>query len=225
MPYIRKIYVLIRKDILIELRTKQHLTTMFFFAALVIIMFNFAMGTESDVVERSLPGYLWLVFLFAGVLALGRSFTSEMENECLEGLLICLDDREIIYVAKLAVNITLLFLVEILLLPLFIVFYNLEIWGLLPQVVLLIFLGTVGLAAVGTLYAALTANIRAREALLPVLLFPIVVPVLIASVKVLEVVFQGGSLGDAVGWIKLLVAFDIVFAVAGTLACPYILER
>ena len=118
MPYIRKIYVLIRKDIVIELRTKQHLTTMFFFAALVIIMFNFAVGTESEVVERSLPGYLWLVFLFAGVLALGRSFTTEMENECLEVLLICLADLEIIYIAKLAVNIILLFFIELLLLPL-----------------------------------------------------------------------------------------------------------
>jgi heme exporter protein B len=171
-----------------------------------------------------LPGLLWLGFVLAGLLGLGRTFVAEHENDCWEGLLLAPGDKSAIYVGKLAGNLLLMLAVEAMLLVLFAVFFNLDLAGVLPALGLVALLGTVGLAAVGTLFAAMTAHVRARELLFPVLLLPVQVPVLLATVKATEAVLAGEPLGAVAHWLQLLAAADAVYVTAGLLTFDFVLE-
>ena len=148
----------------------------------------------------------------------------ERENDCWEGLLLAPGDKSAIYVGKLAGNLLLMLVVEAMLLALFVIFFNLEIAAALPGLALVVLLGTVGLAAVGTLFAAMTAQVRARELLFPVLLLPVQVPVLLGTVKATEAVLLGEPLGAVAHWLKLLAAADVIYVAAGVLTFDFLLE-
>src|SRR3989338_6995589 len=170
---LRRTWAMTWKDVTVELRARERINAMLFFAALVLFIFNFALGPAREKRREGAPGLLWLAFLFTGMLGLGRSFQAERENEGFEELLLTPGDREAIFFGKLAGNILFMVTAEALILPLFGILYNLDIWGLLPSLALVAFLGTVGFSAIGTLLAAMTAHLRAREVMLPVLLFPL----------------------------------------------------
>jgi heme exporter protein B len=159
------------------------------------------------------------------MLGLGRSFQAERENECFEELLLTPGDRESIYFGKLAGNVLFMVTAEALILPLFGILYNLDIWGLLPSLALVAFLGTVGFSAIGTLLAAMTAHLRAREVMLPLLLFPLTVPVILGSVRATAAILAGGGLGEVGHWLKLLGGFDVIFLVVCPLVFEFVLEE
>jgi len=222
--FARRAWVVVWKDLLVERRSKETLNALFFFSLLLLFVFQFALGPDRERLAATLPGLLWLGFILAGLLGLGRTFVVERENDCWEGLLLAPGDKSAIYVGKLAGNLLLMLVVEAMLLALFVIFFNLEIAAALPGLALVVLLGTVGLAAVGTLFAAMTAQVRARELLFPVLLLPVQVPVLLGTVKATEAVLLGEPLGAVAHWLKLLAAADVIYVAAGVLTFDFLLE-
>ena len=201
------------KDVLSERRSKESLNALVFFSLLLLFVFQFALGPERTRVEAALPGLLWLAFILAGLLAFGRAFLIERENDCWEGLVLSPGDKSAIYLGKLAANVLVMIAVEVVLLVLFAVIFSLDFTPALPA-----------LAAVGTLFGAITAQVRAREVLLPVLLLPAVVPVLLASVSATQTALSGQPLAEAAQWLKLLAAADLVYLVVGVLTFEFVLE-
>jgi len=224
MSYARRAWIVLWKDCRAEWRGKESLNALFFFALLLLFLFEFALGPDRERLQAALPGLLWLGFILAGLLGLGRTFLVERENDCWEGLVLAPGDKSAIYLGKFLGNFFLMLAVEVVILALFGIFYNLDLWGSLPALGAVMLLGTVGLAAVGTLFGAMTARVRARELLFPVLLLPAQIPVLLATVKITEAALGGISLADVGHWLKLLAAADVVFVVVGLLTFEFILE-
>jgi len=222
--YMRRAWIVVWKDVLSERRSKESLNALVFFSILLLFVFQFALGPERARVETALPGLLWLGFILAGLLAFGRTFLVERENDCWEGLVLSPGDKSAIYLGKLAGNVLLMAVVEAVLLVLFTVFFGLDFTGVLPALSLVLALGTLGLAAVGTLFGAITAQLRARELLFPVLLLPAVVPILLGSVSATQIVILGQPLAEAGAWLKLLAAADLVYLVVGVLTFEFVLE-
>ncbi len=222
--YVRRALIVVWKDVLSERRSKESLNALVFFSLLLLFVFQFALGPERARVETALPGLLWLGFLLAGLLAFGRTFLVERENDCWEGLILAPGDKSAIYLGKLVGNVLLMAVVEAVLVFLFALFFSLDFTGVLPGLALVLALGTLGLAAVGTLFGAITAQLRARELLFPVLLLPAAVPVLLASVSATQTVLLGEPLAEAAPWLKLLGAADLVYLVVGVLTFEFVLE-
>ena len=224
MSFARRAFIVLWKDALVERRTKEALNALVFFALALVFIFQFALGPDRERLIGLLPGLLWLGFVLSGLLALGRSFLIERENDCWEGLVLAPGDKSAIYLGKLAGNLALMFTVEVLLLALFAIFFNLDLTGALPALLIVVVLGTVGLATLGTLFAAMTADLRARELLFPVLLLPLEVPVLLGTVKATEAVLSGAGLAAAARWLGLLGAADVIFLVVGFLTFEFVIE-
>lgn len=223
MDLMRKALCIVWKDVVCELRTKETLSSMFVFALLAIVIFNFAFQLRGDEgLDLIAPGVLWVAFTFAGVLGLNRSFIREKDHGCLEGLMLCPVDRGAIYVGKVLSNIAFMLLMEAMALPMFAVFFNLPI--LMPSLLLVVLLGTIGFAAVGTLFSAISVNTKAREVMLPILFFPIVVPVVIAAVKSTAQIFDGLTFDQSMPWVNLMIAFDVIFLVVSFLSFEYVVE-
>jgi heme exporter protein B len=223
MSYLRKVMAIVWKDVRAELRTKDILSSMLVFAGLSVLIFQFAFDLRADNVRLVLPGVLWIAITFAGVLGLNRSFILEQDRGSLEGLLLAPVDRSAIYFGKLIGNLLFIFIVELLLLPLMTVLFN--VWLLSPALLLVLALGTLGYAAVGTLFAALSINTRAREVMLPILLFPVMVPVFVAGVQAVSRLLDGESLADIMRWVQLLVAYDAIFIAVAMLLFDYVVEE
>jgi heme exporter protein B len=212
------------KDLLIERRSKETLNALLFFSVALLFVFQFALGPDRERLAAVLPGLLWLGFILSGVLGLGRAFLVERENDCWEALLLAPGDKSAIYVGKLLGSLLLMAVVETVVLALFVVFFDVDLGPALPGLVLVIGLGTVGIAAVGTLFAAMTAHVRARELLFPVLLLPVLVPVLLGTVKATEALLLREPLSEVAHWLKLLAAADVVYLAVGVLTFEVILE-
>jgi heme exporter protein B len=222
MNFLRQVAAIAWKDVLSEVRTKEMLSSMLIFCLLVIVIFNIAFDPGSEYLEEVVPGILWVAFTFAGTLGLNRSMITEQENGCLQGLLLCPIDYSAIYAGKLAGNMLFMLLVEAVMLPLVAVLYNVNLLPALGKLAVIIGLSTLGFAAVGTLLSAMAVNTRTREVLLPVLLFPIVVPVVIAAVKSTARTLQGESWSQIALWLKLLASFDVIFLVVCFLTFEYV---
>lgn len=221
-----------RKDLLAEFRTKQMLNSMVIFALLVIVIFSFAFGNEATIfvpnlnkkiVDLLAPGMLWISFTFAGMLGLSRSFAGEKEEGCLEGLKLCPVERSEIYNGKVLSNAVLMFLMEMATLPIFIVLFSYEIKNILGLIVVII-LGTFGFIFVGTLLSALTVNTRTREILLPVILFPVLIPVILSAVSATGIMLSNGNFSDVVGELQILVVYDLIFFVVAQMVFEYTIE-
>jgi heme exporter protein B len=220
----RQTWAVLVKDLTVEWLTRQAFNAMVFFAVLVLFIFSFALGPQTARQRDLAAGLLWLAFVFTGLLGLGRTFQVEQENHCLEGLVLFSRNCIPVYVGKVLATVAFLLSVETMILVLLAVLYNVDLWRYLPALMLIMGLGTVGFAAVGTLYAAITVQMRAREVILPLLLLPIMVPVLLASVKATAAVLQGQGLMSVSEWIKLLGAFDVIFLTVGWLTCDRVFE-
>ena len=216
-----KVFVILWKDILSELRARDIVISVLFFALLVIVIFNFAF--EPGRVGLVAPGVLWVAFTFAGVLGLNRSFALEKDKGCLEGLMLCPVDRDVIYLGKMLGSLTFMLVVEAIILPIFSIFFNLPIF--MPKLILVAVLATVGFVSVGTLFSALAVNTKAREVMLPILFFPIVIPVIIAAVKASGLVLAGEPWGSLSPWLQVIVAFDVIFLVVSSLVFEFIIEE
>jgi heme exporter protein B len=225
MAGLRTVYLLLAKDVLVELRNRETFTVMLFFAVVILFLFHFSLNPERENTAQLAPGLLWLAFMFTGVLGLGRSFQAEQANDCLEQLLLVPGDHGNIFLGKLVGNLAFMLAVELLIIPLFALFFQLNLWEALLPLLVVAVLGTLGFAAIGTLFSALTANLRAREVLFPLLLFPLVVPVVIGAVTATGIILGGGTLGEANGWLKLLGAFDTIFLTVAYLTFEFVVEQ
>jgi len=210
------------KDLKIELRTKEAVSASFVFAVLVLVIFSFTLDLSLEDVQSLEAGFLWIAFTFSGILSLNRSFALEREEGCTQALLISPAEPGSIYLAKFLANATLMIVTELVVIPLFVIFFNvdLERTGLL---ILILILGTVGFSSVGTLFSAIAAHTRMREVLLPILMLPIIVPVLIASVE--TTAYALGADVSVSFWFKLLVVYDIVFLTASYLVFEYVIQE
>ena len=221
--FFSKAFIILWKDILCELRTRDIATSVLVFALLVIVVFNFAFEPDSEQMELVAPGILWVSFTFAGVLSLGRSFVLEKEKGCLEGLMLCPVDREVVYLGKLLSSLAFMLIVEAIVFPIFLVLFDLPLFS--PMLGLIAILATVGFVSVGTLFSAIAVNTRAREVMLPILFFPIVIPVIIAAVKASGLVLEEGPWGDISSWLLVLAAFDVIFLIVSALVFEFIIEE
>ena len=222
--YARRVGIVLWKDLLVERRTKESLNALLFFGLLLLFLFQFSLGPDRAQVASALPGLLWLGFVLAGLLGLGRSFLAERDNDCWEGLLLTPGDKSAIYLGKLTANVCVMGAVELVILALFGFFFDVDLARALPALAVVLALGTLGLAAVGTLFAAVTAQVRARELLFPVLLLPAQVPVLLATVSATQVALAGQPLADASAWLQLLAGADLVYLVIGLLTFEFVLD-
>jgi heme exporter protein B len=222
--FARTAWAVLRKDLVVERRAKEGVNALAFFALLLLFLFYFALGPDRDRIRAALPGLLWLAFVLAGLLGLGRAFALERDNDCLDGLVAAPGDKGAIYLGKVAGISALMVGMEVAFIAAAAVFYNLDLWPAVPRLLLVAMAGTVGFAAVGTLFAAMTVQLRAREVLLPVLLLPLAVPVLLAAVKLTEGALAGEPWRTALPWWQLLLAFDVIFVVVGLLTFELVLE-
>ena len=222
--YIKKTLAIAGKDITAELRTKEMMSAMFVFSLLVIFVFNFAFDLRAENATVLAPGVLWVAIAFAGMLGLGRSFIIERDRGSLEGLLLAPVDRSAIYFGKLIGNILFIAVVEIVILPLFIVFFNQPL-AIIPALIGVIVLGTIGFAGVGTLFSAMVIHTRARDVLLPILLFPVVIPVLLSAVRLTAGILDQKPFTDIQNWLGLLIAFDGIFMAISFMLFEYVVEE
>ena len=222
MNFFNQIITVATKDIKTELRTRETLSGMLVFALLVVLIFNFTFDLRVDNVRSVVPGALWVTFTFAGVLGLNRSFASERDQGSLEGLLLAPVDRSALYLGKTSANIVFMLITEVIVLPVSTVLFNLNL--LHPQLFVVALLGTIGFAGVGTLFSAIAINTRARDVMLPILLFPISIPIIIAAVKLTSAVLDTGAVTEAGTWWPLLISFDAIFLVVSALIFEYAVE-
>jgi heme exporter protein B len=221
MTFLTPVLAILWKDIRCELRSKQTWTGMGLFALLVLVIFNFAFDLRVDNKAAIAPGVLWVAFVFASLLGLGRTIAAEREKGSMDRLLLCPVDRKAIYLAKLLGNLLFIGVVEIVALPVYAALFNVPLFAgaLLP----IVLLGTLGIATVGTLFSAMAAATRARELLLPVLVFPLIVPIVISAVR------ATGSLIVAAPneppWLGLIAAFDVIFLSISMLTFEYVIEE
>jgi len=223
MRFWRKAFVIVWKDIISEIRTKETISSVLVFAILVIVIFNFAFSANQETMLLVAPGILWVTFAFAGVLSLNRSFIVEKEEHCLEGLMACPISREVIYVGKMLGSLLFMLFIEAIVLPIFALLFNLAV--LSPQLITVTFLTTLGFVAVGTLFSALAVNTRAREMVLPILFLPIVAPIIISAVNATGLALSGEPWSSLSSWLAIIVAFDIIFLVVSFLVFTFIIEE
>lgn len=224
MGYFTQIKALLWKDLVSEFRTKEMVSSMLIFAFLVTVVFSFAFEPDSETVKKVFPGIIWVTFIFAGILGLNRSFINEKANDCIMGLMSATVDKGVIYLGKMAGNFIFMIAMEAITLPILFVLFDYRLKGNAFLLMLVIVLGTLGFVAIGTFLSALSVNTRNSEVLLPIILFPLIVPLLIAAVKATGIIITGGGFAEWVNWLKILLAFDVVFTVIPWFLIDYVLE-
>jgi heme exporter protein B len=221
--FIRALGAVIWKDLVAELRSRELLSAMLVFALLVILIFNFALELEPTTRATVTAGILWVTFAFAGTLGLNRSMAMEKDRGCLDGLLLAPVDRSAIYFGKVLGNLVFMLIVEAIVLPVYSILYNVNLFN--PGLILVILLGSIGYVTVGTLLASMAVETRTRDMLLPILLFPVVIPVLIASVKASSGFLQGIDMADIWPWLNLLIVYDVIFTAVAFMVFDFIVEE
>ena len=212
MTFLRQVLTIAAKDLRAELRTKEALNASLAFSIVILVLFSFAFDPDSETAREMSGGLLWVVFSFAGALALNRSFAREMQNDCLDALLASPVPPAALFVGKALANYALLLAVEFVSLPVFGLFYNIRWTGQFWSLLLVVLLGTWALTAIGTLFSALTVNLRLRELMLPVLVYPLMIPALMAAITLTTDLLSGTPLGpNNFLWVRLLVGFNLIF--------------
>lgn len=222
---LRLALVIAAKDIRAELRSRTALLSALVFAALVLVIFNFARDATAVPTIDLAPSILWVTFALAAMTALNRAFTVERENAALDGLLLAPVPREALFVGKLLANLAFVGFVEAVTLPLFVLFFNVDLGHALPGILAVMVLATVGFVAVGTIFSAMAVRTRFAELMLPVLLLPFMVPPLIGAVQVTARLLDGRPLSELTSWLTLLMSYDMLFLTLCTLAFPAIVDE
>jgi len=221
--FLNAVAAVVWKDLAAELRSRELLSSMLVFALLVILIFNFALELDAKTRATVTSGVLWVTFAFAGTLGLNRSMASEKDRGCLDGLLLTPVDRSAIYFGKAIGNLIFMFIVELIVLPVYSVLYSTNLFQ--PGLLIVIVLGSIGYIAVGTLLSAMAVQSRTRDVLLPILLFPLAIPVLVAAVKASSGFLDGSAMADIWPWLNLLIAYDMIFTAVAFMVFDYIVEE
>lgn len=221
---VRQSLLVLRKDLLIEWRTRARLNALVFFAIATLLLFSFALGPDTVMMRKHAAGYLWLGLLFSSMLSLGESFRIESENLAMDGLKLIPVDPRAIFLGKTMGNTLLLWLLSLVLLPVTIALFDVNVALGWPTLVGIFLVGSMAISAPGTVYAAIASHARARDVLLPLLLFPILIPALLAVVKATHLVFEGDLMDQLRSWMRLLGCFAIIYWTLGFLLFPKVLE-
>jgi heme exporter protein B len=221
--YLKAIGAVLWKDLAAEFRSRELISGMLVFAMLVILVFNFALELDYSARQTVTSGVLWVTFAFAGTLGLNRSMAVEKDRGCLDGLLLAPVDRSAIYFGKALSNLAFMLIVEAIVLPVYSLLYGTSLFN--AGLVGVILLGSIGYVAVGTLLAAMAVQARTRDVLLPILLFPVVLPVLVSAVKASTGFLQGLAMSDILPWINLLVVYDVIFTAVAFMVFDFVVEE
>lgn len=223
--FVQQVVALLAKDLKAEWRTREIFTSMFVFAVLVLVVFNFAIGANPALIRQVAPGVLWVALLFATVLGLHRAAHLESDEDCLQGVLLALGDRSALFVAKTIGNMLYLLVVAGCTLPLFSMWFRIDLTTRLAALGVILLLGMLGLSAVGTLFALLALNTRMREVMLPLLFLPVSIPLIIGAVYATAQLIDGKRLADITDYLTLMGVFDVVFVVLALLVFDYVIEE
>ena len=222
--FFHKSWAIAAKDLRTELRNREVINAAAAFALVVLLLFSFAFDPITNPDARDMAGgLLWIVYSFAGILVLNRSFARETANDCLSALVAAPVPGSALFCGKTLANWVLLLTLELVSLPMFSVFYDIRWTGNVPLLLLVLALGALALTVVGVMFGAATANNRLRELMLPLLVFPLTLPALMACVELTPLVLTGQPLGDSVIWLKLLIVFDVIFALLGANLLEFVL--
>lgn len=221
--YLRSVAAIVWKDLAAEFRSRELIGAMLVFAALVILIFNFALELDIRTREAVTSGVLWVTFTFAGTLGLNRSMSIEKDRGCLDGLLLAPVDRSAIYFGKAIGNLFFMLIVEAIILPMYSVLYNVNLFQ--PGLIFVILLGSIGYTAVGTLLAAMAVQARTRDVLLPILLFPVLIPLLLAAVKASNGFLQGFEIEEIMPWVNLMIVYDVIFIAVAFMVFDFVVEE
>ncbi len=212
MGFFRDSLAIARKDLRSELRSKEAVNASLSFAIVILLLFSFAFDPTSDQTREISGGLLWIVFAFAGALILNRSFARELANDCLEALVASPVSGAALFFGKALANYVLLMAIEMLCLPVFGVFYNVRWTARFGELAVVLLLATWGLTVIGTMFSALTVNLRLRELMLPTLVYPIMIPCLLPAIQLTSFIIAGQPItGDMADGLRLLIGFDIIF--------------
>ncbi len=221
--FIGSVGAIVWKDLATELRSRELLSSMLVFALLVILIFNFSLELDPASRRSATPGILWVTFAFAGTLGLNRSMAVEKDRGCLDGLLLAPVDRAAIYFGKMLSNLALMLVMAMIVIPVYSILYNTSLFD--PGLLAVIVLGSIGYSAVGTLLSSMAVQTRTRDVLLPILLFPVVLPVLIASVKASAGFLQGLGISEVMPYINLLIVYDVIFIAVSFMVFDFVVEE
>jgi len=221
--FFKAVSAVIWKDLQAEFRSRELFSAMLVFSLLIILIFNFALELDIKTRQSVTAGVLWATFAFAGTLGLNRSMAIEKDRGCLDGLLLAPVDRSAIYFGKMISNLAFMLIVEVIILPVYSVLYNVNLFQ--PGLLMVILLGSIGYAGVGTLLAAMSVQTRTRDILLPILLFPVIIPVLLAAVKASSGFLEGVEISEIILPINLLIVYDIIFISLAFMFFEYIVEE
>jgi heme exporter protein B len=222
-PFLKAVFAILWKDLAAELRSRELLTAMLVFALLVILIFNFALELDAQARANVTSGVLWVTFTFSGTLGLNRSMAIEKDRGCLDGLLLAPVDRAALYFGKMLANLVFILLVAVVVLPVYSVLYNVNLF--LPGLLLVIFLGAAGYVGVGTLLSSMAVQARTRDILLPILLFPVVIPLVVAAVKATSGFLQILPMEDIMPWLNLLMVYDVIFIAMSYMVFDFVVEE
>ena len=216
-------FAIVQKDLIAEFRSFELISAMLVFSLLVIIIFNFALELDIKTRQSVTAGVLWTTFAFAGTLGLNRSMSVEKDRGCMDGLLLAPVDRSSIYFGKAISNLAFMLIVEAIVLPVYSLLYNINLFRF--DLLGVILLGSIGYTAVGTLLSTMSAQTRTREILLPILLFPVAIPVLLASVKASGGLLVGAEFADILAPLNILIAYDVIFIAVAFMLFDFIVEE
>lgn len=219
-----RVGAIVWKDLTAERRTKANFNAVVFLAGLILLLFGFAIGPEQSGMQSIAGGVIWLTVLFSGVLSFNRSYEQELENGALEMLLLYPGSRRSLFIGKLLANLLFVLLVEVVMLPTAALLYDLPIWRFVAPLSVVLLLGTIGFVTLGTFYAAMASRLRAREVMLPLLLFPMLVPLLVGAVQATGGILNGDIMGSTWWWVRFLIVFDVIFFVAALYAFEHVIE-
>lgn len=225
MGLLRHSLLIWSKDLRLEWRTLDSLPAMFFFALLVLVIFNFTLDFTTTPFHELGPGVLWVTFTFSGILSLSHSFTLEREGDCMQGLMLAPVDPGAIYLGKALSNLTMILVMQVILVPLTAVLFDFSLSGKITAMLVVLVVHSIGFAGVGTLLGAITSRTRRAEVLLPIILFAVCVPIIISAVKSTAVVMAGRPLAEAKDWLTIAGAFDAILITASFLTFEYVIEE
>lgn len=223
--YFKTIYYIFEKDIMLEMKSKEVINSMLIFSLLTVIVFSFIFEPGAEYKIDLVGGILWMAIVFAGILGLNKSMMSEINGGNLNALLLAPVDKSAIFFGKVLSNFTFLIFMEFITIPIFTVFYNVNIFKYTLLSVPVFILGTYGFSVLGTLFSIISVKSRTREVMLPILLLPLMIPVILAAIQSINIFIKGDEISDAFRWIKLIVSFDLVFTFVVYAIFDYIVEE
>jgi len=218
-------WILVRKDLHAEFRKPEAVISMAFFGFLLLVILNLAIPMGAEISPETGAGILWVAITFSSVLGLAKTMSREKENRCMEGLLLSPLSAESLFGAKMAVNFVLMLVAELSIIPLFFILYGDGFFHSLPMLVLVVLLANTGFAATGTLFSAITAGTNRNEALLPLLFYPVVIPLISITVKVTNMIFQGASPAEYSSWLYVMIAYGFIFSGLGFLLLDQVIRE